>query len=357
MIKNPRTFVTMLAVISVCAIKDGKVMRYLFSLLFATAALMLTAFVSTSHALPLNPIPSPSAAGWNQEGSEGFTKGTPLVVNDADAVPNPAFPLPFCNLFALGTDADFSSEIVVKPNVSVDAGFVTDGDGSTGVHVTINDGLREIKAALLQGAAGGLRLAIRTQVGFSPGIELGALSATFTVRRTTAGDAIIEAAGKTETVQAIDLPGSTRAGTKTLEFGTYDTSSASVSRWMTLGLESVTVPVAIDIKPGSFPNSINLNSSGVIPVAILSTPTFDAPARVDPATVRLAGASVNMVGKSDRYLCHAEDVNADGLPDLVCQVVTAQFMIELGDSEAMLEAQTFDGIRLQGRDSVRIVPN
>jgi hypothetical protein len=37
-----------------------------------------------------------------------------------------------------------------------------------------------------------------------------------------------------------------------------------------------TVPV--DIKPGSDPNSIDTRSRGVIPVAILSTPTFDATA-------------------------------------------------------------------------------
>lgn len=234
-------------------------MRYLFSLLFATAALMLTAFVSTAHALPLNPIPSPSAAGWNQEGSEGFNEGTPLVVNDADAVPNPAFPLPFCNLFALGTDADFTSEIVVKPNVTVAPGFVPDGDGSTGVHVTINDGLREIKAALLQGAAGGLRLAIRTQVGFSPGIELGGPGGAFTLRRTTAGDAIIEAAGKTETVQAVDLPGSTRTGSKTLEFGTYDTSAASLSSWMTLGL-----PVPLPVAKAGADQSIYIGQTAVL---------------------------------------------------------------------------------------------
>jgi len=29
------------------------------------------------------------------------------------------------------------------------------------------------------------------------------------------------------------------------------------------------VTVAVDIKPGSFPNSINLKSNGVVPVAIL----------------------------------------------------------------------------------------
>ena len=37
--------------------------------------------------------------------------------------------------------------------------------------------------------------------------------------------------------------------------------------------------VAIDIKPGSYPNSINLKSNGKVPVAILSSPTFDATTR------------------------------------------------------------------------------
>ena len=48
--------------------------------------------------------------------------------------------------------------------------------------------------------------------------------------------------------------------------------------------------VDIDIKPGSDPNSINLKSKGVVPVAVLTTPDFDA-ATVDPATVEFAGAS------------------------------------------------------------------
>ncbi len=120
-------------------------------------------------------------------------------------------------------------------------------------------------------------------------------------------------------------------------------------------LASGVLEVAIDIKPGSDPNSINLSSAGVIPVAILSSATFAA-TTVDPDTVSLAGAKVKMVGKSNRFLCHAEDVNGDGLPDLVCQVETAQFMIEEGASVAVLEAETFDGQAIRGQDDVRIVP-
>ncbi len=51
------------------------------------------------------------------------------------------------------------------------------------------------------------------------------------------------------------------------------------------------LPVEIDIKPGSDPNSINLSSAGVIPVAILSSATFDA-TTVNPDTIFLASGPV-----------------------------------------------------------------
>ncbi len=121
-------------------------------------------------------------------------------------------------------------------------------------------------------------------------------------------------------------------------------------------LASLVLEVRIDIKPGSDPNSINLNSAGVIPVAILSSDTFDA-TTVDPITVSLAGAKVKMVGKSNRYLCHTEDVNGDSRLDMVCQVETAQFMIEPGETVAVLEAATLAGQAIRGEDSIRIVPD
>ncbi len=113
--------------------------------------------------------------------------------------------------------------------------------------------------------------------------------------------------------------------------------------------------VQLDVKPGSEPNSINLGSAGVVPVAILSSPSFDA-FTVVPESISLAGARVKMVGKSGKSLCHTEDANEDGLEDLVCQVLTAQFMIEEGESVAILEAETLDGTLLRGEDEVRIVP-
>ncbi|UCC63458.1 MAG: hypothetical protein JSV36_22495 [Anaerolineae bacterium] len=45
------------------------------------------------------------------------------------------------------------------------------------------------------------------------------------------------------------------------------------------------VAVEIDIKPDSYPNSINPKSQGKIPVAILSTPDLWAPVEVDPGSL------------------------------------------------------------------------
>lgn len=114
--------------------------------------------------------------------------------------------------------------------------------------------------------------------------------------------------------------------------------------------------VDIDIKPGSYPNSINLGSAGVVPVAIFSTDDFNAPEEIDPSTVTLAGAQVKAVGKNGKLLCHSEDVNEDGLADLVCQVETDQLQLEEGDTMAELEANTFEGRCVRGEDSVNIVP-
>ncbi len=128
----------------------------------------------------------------------------------------------------------------------------------------------------------------------------------------------------------------------------------SIPVGIALELSPSIITVAIDIKPGSDPNSINLSAAGVIPVAILSTATFDAPARVNPEKLFLAGAAVKVVGKSDKYLCHAEDVNSDGLLDLVCQFENAPYA-QVGDSIAVLEGETFDGTPIRGEDSIRIV--
>lgn len=112
--------------------------------------------------------------------------------------------------------------------------------------------------------------------------------------------------------------------------------------------------VSIDIKPGSFPNSINLGSGGTVPVAIFSTSAFDATA-IDPTTVTLASAPVKLKGKGTP-MASFEDLNGDGLLDLVVHVSTEALQLSETDTQAILEGQTLSGISIRGTDSVRVVP-
>lgn len=60
--------------------------------------------------------------------------------------------------------------------------------------------------------------------------------------------------------------------------------------WALLTLERVvpkiTIPINVDIKPGSWPNPINPRSKGVLPVAICGTEEFDVTS-IDPATIQI----------------------------------------------------------------------
>jgi hypothetical protein len=104
----------------------------------------------------------------------------------------------------------------------------------------------------------------------------------------------------------------------------------------------------IDIKPGSYPNSINLGSKGVVPVAILTTEDFDA-STVDPATVEFADASP--------LHWTTEDVDGDGDVDLLFHFKTQELDDLNEDStEAFLTGYTQAGEFIWGVDTVNIVP-
>jgi hypothetical protein len=105
--------------------------------------------------------------------------------------------------------------------------------------------------------------------------------------------------------------------------------------------------VEIDIKPGSYPNSINLGSRGVVPVAILTSDVFDA-LTVDPASVLFAEAAP--------LRWAAEDVDFDGDADLLFHFKTQELQLDETSNEAALTGSTFDGQDIEGIDTVEIVP-
>jgi hypothetical protein len=110
------------------------------------------------------------------------------------------------------------------------------------------------------------------------------------------------------------------------------------------------LPVTIDIKPGNSPISINVRSNGSLPVAILTTDSFDA-SSVDPNTVRFGRK-----GKESAPLRSSlEDVDGHGDLDFILHFKAQATGILCGDSSARLSGQTFDGQELEGADSVRTV--
>lgn len=107
------------------------------------------------------------------------------------------------------------------------------------------------------------------------------------------------------------------------------------------------VRVEIDIKPGSAPNVINLRAKGVIPVAILTTPTFDA-TTVDPFSVWFGPGEAREIHQTS----HHEDVDGDGDQDLVLHFDTQKAGIRCGDTTASLTGKTSSGQNIQGTDAI-----
>ncbi len=110
--------------------------------------------------------------------------------------------------------------------------------------------------------------------------------------------------------------------------------------------------IEIDIKPGSAENPINLKSRGRIPVALLSSASFDA-ATVDPDTLKFGP----MGNEASAVKCVLEDVNNDTWIDMICHFKTQEANFICGDTEGLLEGSTIEGeAAIQASDTVRIVP-
>lgn len=112
--------------------------------------------------------------------------------------------------------------------------------------------------------------------------------------------------------------------------------------------------VEIDIKPGSYPNSINLNGHGVIPVAVLGSDAIDVK-DVDTSTLDFAGLAVRAKGNGILQ-CSYEDTNGDGYEDLVCQFVDDPDSWVASETEATLTGMLVDDTPFAATDEIRIVP-
>jgi hypothetical protein len=119
-------------------------------------------------------------------------------------------------------------------------------------------------------------------------------------------------------------------------------------------------PVVIDIKPDSYSNAVNLSSRGLLPVAVISTPDFEA-SQFSPEMAHLSDAIMPMgAGCSGAMAVRwaMVDVNRDGKTDLVFF-----FRIQELDFSSTTTAATFmahgsygsEMLHIMGKDSVKVI--
>ena len=139
-------------------------------------------------------------------------------------------------------------------------------------------------------------------------------------------------------------------------------------------LEKVAPPppvmlVDFDIHPTSWPNPININSTGRVPTAILGTESFDI-TTIDPATLLLEGVAPVMWSIEDVTVpvggegeCNDTQEGPDGFYDLTVKFNTQELVTALGevsDGDELILTITgnlIDGQYIEGNDCIIIIDN
>jgi PKD repeat protein len=172
------------------------------------------------------------------------------------------------------------------------------------------------------------------------------------------------AAGSTD-----DQSAPINASTQVCAAGTYQVVLSVTDKDGGMGTDALTLTVPyyavdIEIMPGSNRRPINMGQRGVLPVAILSTADFDA-RDVDPASVMLGDETDPDTPVAQRnngtWRTSIEDVNGDGLPDLVVMFdvpsLVANGDLTAGTTELVLRGFMSNACtNFRGAQSVVIVP-
>lgn len=180
---------------------------------------------------------------------------------------------------------------------------------------------------------GGSSLSLSTE----PFGVLGASGTPVNDRVTLVGTPLAEIA--TDTIVLTDVVG---------VFEQFSITEITVS-----GRPAVTPPstVGIDILPGEKLATISASSNGTIPVAVLSTATFNAVDTVDTATLTFGRTGSERSLKS----CGApRDVNRDGRKDLICSFNGSAAAFARGDTTGFLRGMTVTGKSFAGTDTIRV---
>jgi len=146
----------------------------------------------------------------------------------------------------------------------------------------------------------------------------------------------------------------------------YANDTNGAEDWVIWGKQ--TLIIAVDIKPGSYPNPLNVKSKGVLPVAILGSQNFDVN-DIDVSSIELEGVSpirfsTEDVGTSTADLenpCHTTSEGSDGLMDLSLKFKTQDIFAALGNVEEgeekvlTITGELNDGTPIEGNDCVVIL--
>ena len=121
------------------------------------------------------------------------------------------------------------------------------------------------------------------------------------------------------------------------------------------GVSPAVHQITLEVKPGSSDRApINPKSNGKIPVALLSDSQFNA-MEIDPATVTF-GSSGNEASLS-KCDPSGQDVNGDGLLDLVCHFDNQKSNFRISSLEGVARGKTSKGVAFEGHGPLKVLPS
>ena len=124
--------------------------------------------------------------------------------------------------------------------------------------------------------------------------------------------------------------------------------AAAVLFWsMVAGAQAM--KVLIDIKPGDEPTTVERDRGGFLPVAVLSSATFDA-LSIDISTIRIGPTGT----EAEPGRTTTSDVNEDKRNDLMVLVRVPDLNLKCTDTMIRLTAKTKDGAALEGSEAVKV---